>query len=407
MEDLIPVVKEKVGALISKPKMSDKLLNKPPFRFLHDSISAIIVKTGFGEGLYTDEEMDSSTFTEKGLKIEYLEKIFTLVGICQGAPLDIRAAKVVAGLEPENTSQFLITFANFASDDKFDSRAAVKQCLAGGQPGDAPSNQDNRAESKEEEKEDMRHYEDTPKSHPTDDDGDMKRGGPDPMDIPQASERGKSRGGQRGGNRASSQPSTSGLDGEDGASNRPANLDAEIERCDGSNELTKELVGALITRPKLSDKLLGKPPFRFLHDIISEIIKQTGFATNLFSPEELQSENVKDKDSKVQYLEKIIQLVGTHLNTLTEVKAQKVVAGLEPVNTNRFLQLLALCASIMPNSSQSVRVVHEAMGIASGSGGEEREEPVRRQQQEEKREEPPARSDERTNPSRRAAPQVC
>lgn len=400
MEDLIPEVKAQIGALISKPKMSDKLLNKPPFRFLHDTISAVIVKTGFGEGLYTDEEMDSSTINEKSLKIGYLEKIFTLVGICQGAELDIRATKVVAGLEPENTSQFLLALARFASDESFDSRAAVKQCLAGGQPGDSPV-QDSRSESKGDDRdtrEDSRSRNDM-KSLPDErDDGDSKLGGPNPMDIPQASERGKSRGGQRSGSRT--QPSASGLD--DGAGDRPANLDEDIERCDGSNEMTKEMVGALITRPKLSDKLLGKPPFRFLHDIISEIIKQTGFATNLYTPEELMSENVKEKEVKILYLEKIIQLVGIHLNTLTEVKAQKIVAGLEPVNTNRFLQLLALCASRMPNSTHSVRAVHESLGIASGS---EQSEPVRHQQ-EEKREDPPAR-EERPKPSRRDPPQVC
>jgi TRAF3-interacting protein 1 len=392
MDELIPEVKERIGTLISKPKMSDKLLNKPPFRFLHDTISAVMSKTGFGEGLYSAEEMDSSTITEKTMKIAYLEKIFTLVGICQGAALDIRAAKVVAGLEPESTSQFLIAFGTFAGNDRYDSRGAVKLCLAGGQPGDAVGGGDDRdrAEAKSDSKEDdSRRHDDAPKSHIEDDRDDVKRG-PDPVDIPQGGERGKSRGGQRSGGR-STQPSSSGLD--DGPE-RPSNLDDEIERCDGNSDLTKEMVGALITRPKLSDKLLGKPPFRFLHDIISEIIKQTGFATNLFTPEELVSENVKDKDAKILYLEKIIQLVGIHLNTLVEVKAQKVVAGLEPVNTNRFLQLLALCASTMPNSSHSVRAVHEALGIASAMGGGN--------EREDKREEPP----ERAKPSRREPPPV-
>ena len=381
MDDLIPQVKEKVGALISRPKMSEKLLNKPPFRFLHDTITAIIRKTGFGEGLYSEEEMDSSTFNEKGLKIAYLEKIFKLVGICQGAPLDIRAAKVVAGLEPENTSMFLIALASFASDEDFDSRAAVQQCLSGEAPtSDSPSHQ--RTESKAEEKDQRSHRRREESSKGLDDEDDVKRRdedskiepedmkrGPDAMDIPPAAERGKSRGGQRSGNRGPP-PSSSGLG--DGGMDRPANLDAEIEKCDGSNDITKELVGALIRRPKLSDKLLGKPPFRFLHDIISEITKQTGFAADLFSPEELQSENVKEKDAKIKYLDKIIQLVGIHLNTILEVKSQKVVAGLEAVNTNRFLQLLAVAATHMPDSSISVQAVHESLGISSNAQGNKR-----------------------------------
>jgi TRAF3-interacting protein 1 len=50
MEELIAEVQAKIGSLIQKPKMTDKLLSKPPFRFLHDLISAVTATTGFGEG---------------------------------------------------------------------------------------------------------------------------------------------------------------------------------------------------------------------------------------------------------------------------------------------------------------------------------------------------------------------
>jgi hypothetical protein len=46
--------------------------------------------------------MHSAMFNDS--KIAYLEKIFGFVGVCHGAPLEANPAKVLAGLEPEKTS---------------------------------------------------------------------------------------------------------------------------------------------------------------------------------------------------------------------------------------------------------------------------------------------------------------
>jgi TRAF3-interacting protein 1 len=83
LEVLVENAKNIISAIIQKPKMSEKLLSKPPFRFLHDTITAITNATGFANGLYNESELDSAAITEKTQKIEYLEKIFTMVGICQ------------------------------------------------------------------------------------------------------------------------------------------------------------------------------------------------------------------------------------------------------------------------------------------------------------------------------------
>ena len=101
----------------------------------------------------------------------------------------------------------------------------------------------------------------------------------------------------------------------------------------------------LVRKPKLTENLLRKPPFRFLHDVISEVQRQTGFAPRLFSEAERNSANVKDKQSKVDYLNKIIEFVAEALGRPRAAKALKVVAGLEPENTNRFLQELAEAAT--------------------------------------------------------------
>lgn len=83
LQSLIDAGKERIGQIIQKPKMNDKLLSKPPFRFLHDTISAMISATGLGEGLFSGSELDSASLAEKQDKIAYLEKMFLFVGICK------------------------------------------------------------------------------------------------------------------------------------------------------------------------------------------------------------------------------------------------------------------------------------------------------------------------------------
>ena len=83
MDSLLLAVRAKMSEIIQKPKMIDKLLQKPPFRFLHDTIAAVTTATGFGDGLYSGDELDSASISDRQAKVNYLEKIFNLVGICQ------------------------------------------------------------------------------------------------------------------------------------------------------------------------------------------------------------------------------------------------------------------------------------------------------------------------------------
>lgn len=64
---------------------------------------------------------------------------------------------------------------------------------------------------------------------------------------------------------------------------------------------TQDTLGRVIKKPPLTEKLLSKPPFRFLHDIITEVIKNTGVLKGLFKPEELNSENVKVRVKKLSH----------------------------------------------------------------------------------------------------------
>lgn len=174
-------------------------------------------------------------------------------------------------------------------------------------------------------------------------------------------DRGRSRGGTRGGKQGVLSSDSAGL----GHLNNDSfpNLDKEIEACDGSEALTQSLLGDLIKKPKLTEKLLSKPPFRFLFDIFTEVVQATGFSRGLYTVEEQDSSNVQEKEAKVLYLEKMIKLIGIHLNTVIEARPVKIVAGLEAQNTNVLLQLLAVAARHRPDSSKSVMLALEQLNV--------------------------------------------
>ena len=296
---------------------------------------------------------------------------FFVSSLTQGQACDVRAAKVVAGLEPECTNTFLLALAEIAADPTVDSPEAVRMCLNGDEPGVVapPKKGRGKAESKGESKSRERS------------DPDVKSGGggggakgvsassdgipdaksvPPPVEEDVPRERSQSRSGTRAG-RPAQQSTESGLGGITKGGQLP-NLDSDIEKCDGTEATTQAMLGAIITRPKLSDKLLGKPPFRFLFDIVMEVVKVTGFAEGLYSPEEMDPNNNTEKNQKLSFLEKIVKLVGVQLNTMVAAKPTRIIGGYDPQDTNNFLQLLAVAARLAPDSRDAVRSVLDLGG---------------------------------------------
>jgi len=48
--------------LFNKPKMKDKYLIKPRFRFIHDIFTSTLAVTGFGKGLFKEDELNPFGF---------------------------------------------------------------------------------------------------------------------------------------------------------------------------------------------------------------------------------------------------------------------------------------------------------------------------------------------------------
>uniref|UniRef100_A0A6I8NFW5 TRAF3-interacting protein 1 n=1 Tax=Ornithorhynchus anatinus TaxID=9258 RepID=A0A6I8NFW5_ORNAN len=148
---------EALGRVIKKPPLTDKLLSKPPFRYLHDIVTEVIRMTGFMKGLYTDSEMKSDNVKDKDTKISFLQKAIDVVVMVTGEPLSVKPARIIAGHEPERTNELLQAIAKCCLS-KLSSDDAVKRVLAGekadmkGKPPNTSKSQDKEnRESKEEE----------------------------------------------------------------------------------------------------------------------------------------------------------------------------------------------------------------------------------------------------------------
>nr|XP_051694183.1 TRAF3-interacting protein 1 isoform X6 [Oryctolagus cuniculus] len=120
---------------------------------------------------------------------------------------------------------------------------------------------------------------------------------------------------------------------------------------------TQEALGKVIRRPPLTEKLLNKPPFRYLHDIITEVIRVTGFLKGLYTDAEMKSENVKDKDAKISFLQKAIDVVVMVSGEPLLVKPARIVAGHEPERTNELLQMIGKCCLSKLSSEDAVKRV--------------------------------------------------
>ncbi|XP_033333077.1 intraflagellar transport 54 [Megalopta genalis] len=117
---------------------------------------------------------------------------------------------------------------------------------------------------------------------------------------------------------------------------------------------TQELLGKYFKKPPLTEKLLKKPPFRFLHDIVSAVVRETGFLDGLFTEEELNSENINNKETKLAYLTKLIDVVKLATGANLTVRASKIISGQEATKTNELLQAIGIALDKKVNSNEAI-----------------------------------------------------
>lgn len=131
-----------------------------------------------------------------------------------------------------------------------------------------------------------------------------------------------------------------------------------------------------ITSPQLQEKLLKKPPFRFIHDLIRSINEHFGTFTHVIPPELSESSKIETKEQKIEYLTAIISHVEGLLKIKIDVNPKKIVSGSESEKTNAFLQCVARAAAEgapLSSSSPRPRSISRSRKSKSSSKSEKRE----------------------------------
>eukprot|EP00956_Cyclotella_meneghiniana_P020480 scaffold36296_cov115-Cyclotella_meneghiniana.AAC.8 len=316
LESAINEVKSILQPLFSKPKLSSKLLSKPPFRFIHDIVTSTLDSTGFPDGLFEPVELQSSTYKDdKAAKLSFLDKLIHLTNVGSGHIVEVSSSKIVAGIEPLSTNILLANFGRIAVNQDLDRSAVIQHCRDG--LG-------------------VEEYQ----RHSTL--SNVDTGAPIDQDIMET--------------KAEMVPDDAFIGKvsiESNLNTSSPSLKDQIRACNEDIEQTIQMISRIVSKPKCTEKLLSKPPFRYLGErfvfwpLITLIPSTICNSVNLVSSsnEEMNSGNIKDKQQKLAFLDKLIQFLSIKTGLSIDVKSIKIIAGLEAERTRFLLQVYSVVAA--------------------------------------------------------------
>jgi TRAF3-interacting protein 1 len=146
---------------------------------------------------------------------------------------------------------------------------------------------------------------------------------------------------------------------------------------------TAELFSKLFDKPKMTEKLLKKPPPKYVYDIIMNTMKVTGFPKGLFTAEEMDPKFFeKDPNNKKDILQKAIDITKVVVNENFEIKCTNILRGSEPDKTNYFLQKFYAAATNGKDNSKIISKYLEQKKRRDENEKKKKDEPPQQQQRE-------------------------
>lgn len=300
-----------LGSIIQKPPLTEKLLSRPPFRFLHDVVFAVESATGFPAGLFSGDERDCKAIQSRDDKVLFLKKLIRCLQLATNEPVEANPLKIVAGRDADATNHMLQQLARAALNvNNINMPALIQSTLYpdGAATSSTPPPAAATAAAAPVEQE-------APISVPV----PVKQTPTPQMDPPQMEAP-----------RQQQAPP-------------PPQQKQEPQQVQGQDQLphwmqrTIEVVGGLVDAPRMVPKYLARPPFRYVHDIFMNIYQKTGFPQDFYEEAEMDSASFTDSKSKVLFLRKVTKLYEHSAGQASPMDAKNVVAGKDAEQTNIFL----------------------------------------------------------------------
>lgn len=135
----------------------------------------------------------------------------------------------------------------------------------------------------------------------------------------------------------------------------------KVDEVTGSNDVTYELLSHvmswqdLLKTDVIPAKLFARPPVRFLHDVVSAVMRNTGFACDAITTTQRDYAQLPTKSERAEYLSALLNYVQAWYRRQEQsdemvssvtiaATTSNILAGKEPVDTVAFLGYLALAA---------------------------------------------------------------